>query len=290
MSKLQNTYENKIHGRIDFPYIIYSGRLPEFLRYFPLHWHDEFELIWIKSGKGYFRVLSQEFLCETDDIIIIPPGAIHSIRQMDDEVCIYYNILFKFSLLEQDEKSFTYQKYFKPFMEAANFISCARSGKPLNKSLLPDIKFLIDNRREHLENKELIIKSRLFMIMSNLQSALISSSSENEAKMLGLERLKPILQYVSDNYGTDISIEDAAEMASMSPTYFMKFFKKRLGITFVNYLNQVRLENAQLFLKTSDMNISEICEKCGFHNFSYFIRTFKSALGCTPKDFRKRKE
>lgn len=290
MAKPQNTFENKIHGRIDFPYTVYMGRLPEFLRNFPLHWHDEFELIWIQSGNGYFRVLSQEFLCKENDILIIPPGTIHSIRQNENEFCAYFNILFKFSLLEQDEKSVTFQKYFKPFYDATNFTACTRAGEKLNEMLLPEIKYLVESRHDQIENKELIIKSRLFTIMGTLQTALISPSPKSEDKMLGLERLKPLLLYISENYENDISIDDAAQMSSMSTTYFMKFFKKRLGITFVNYLNQVRLEHAQLFLKTTDMNISEICEKCGFHNFSYFIRAFKTAFGCTPKEFRRRKQ
>lgn len=286
MKKEDCKYEKKIHGRIDFPYTVYMGRLPEFLRNFPLHWHDEFEIIWIERGEGYFRVLSQEFLCKKNDIVIIPPGCMHSIRQKDEENCWYFNILFKFELLEADESSLTFQKYFKPFLETQSFIECIRAGQDLNELLLPHIVYLVENRKQKFENQELLIKSHLFTIMNTLQGVFLKNSQKSQGKSHNIERLKPLIGYISQHYENDLSVADAAEMISMSPNYFMKYFKKTLGISFVNYLNQVRLEHAQMFLKNSSLNISEICEKCGFHNFSYFIRSFKKAFGITPKKYR----
>ena len=285
MEKEFKQFENKVHGRIDFPYAVYMGLLPEFLRTFPLHWHQEFEIIWIKSGQGYFRVQSQEFLCSQDDILIIPPGVIHSIRQKDDQPCAYFNILFKFSLLENDIKSPVYQTFFNPFENSPVFTPVTRKGEELNQKIIENIKFLVETRRDPFEKAALVIKSRLFLIMNELHTAPSKIPSKNKTKLSSIERLKPLLIYISENYESDISVEKAAEMTSLSPSHFMKFFKASLGITFVNYLNQVRIENAQILLKNSDLNVSEICEKCGFHNLSYFIRTFKKAYGVTPKKY-----
>ena len=112
-----NIHETKIHGRIDFPYIVYLGKIPDFLKSFPLHWHEEFEIIMIKSGTGNFRILTENYTCNAGDILVIPPNLVHAIHQKDSEIMEYFNILFKFQLLEPDEKSTTYQKYFAKFLQ-----------------------------------------------------------------------------------------------------------------------------------------------------------------------------
>lgn len=91
---------------------------------------------------------------------------------------------------------------------------------------------------------------------------------------------------ISEKYAQDITVDDAANLCAMSQTYFMKFFKKMTGMTFVEYLTSVRMEQAQRLLKTSSDSVSQIAEECGFHNFSYFIRSFKKHFGVTPNQAR----
>ena len=101
-----------------------------------------------------------------------------------------------------------------------------------------------------------------------------------------ISRLKPVLTMISEKYAQDITVDDAANLCAMSQTYFMKFFKKMTGMTFVEYLTSVRMEQAQRLLKTSSDSVSQIAEECGFHNFSYFIRSFKKHFGVTPNQAR----
>lgn len=277
-----NIHETKIHGRIDFPYIVYLGKIPDFLKSFPLHWHEEFEIIMIKSGTGNFRILTENYTCNAGDILVIPPNLVHAIHQKDSEIMEYFNILFKFQLLEPDENSTTYQKYFAKFLQNNFFTVHLRYGTELNSKIRSEIEYLIDNRHEKYETQELMIKSKLFKIIHYLQAIVSPLPAESKKNVSQISRLKPLLKYTSENFSKDISINQAAEICNLSPSHFMKFFKKMTGITFVNYLNLLRLEKAQVLLKSTDLTVSEVAEQVGFHNFSYFIRSFHSQYGTTP--------
>lgn len=280
-------HETKIHGKIIFPFAIYKVIIPDFLHNYPLHWHDEFEIIYIQNGTGIIKIQTTEYNCNVGDIFIIPPNFIHGIKQLNNKTMTYFNILFKFSLLEENENSFYYKKYFSPYKEDSSlktfYIS---SDNELNKKILPYIESLINNRHEKYSTYELMIKSNLYAILFYVNQLLEPMSIEHRAIHSSMKRLKPILNYIQNNYSQDISIEQASKISNLSESHFMKSFKLLTGMSFINYLNSFRLENAERLLKTTDKSISYICEECGFHYFSYFIRIFKKKYGYTPSAFR----
>ena len=100
--------------------------------------------------------------------------------------------------------------------------------------------------------------------------------------MKSLESMKNVIKYVELHYAEHITIEDAAEIASCSPSYFMKCFKKTFHSSFIDYLKNYRLTIAARMLTQSDGSVLEICENVGFDNLSYFIRSFKAKYGVTP--------
>lgn len=280
------SHEGKIHGKINFPYAVYHGRIPLFLKNYPLHWHEEFEIICIMDGKLTVQVHSEKYECSQGDLVLIPPGAVHQIQQCGSDTCFYFNILFKFSLLEPDEESYMYKKYFLPLLNENGIEHYIPENSALGNELLPVVNHLIVNREKKYNNQELVIKAKLFLLIEKIQGA-IKNDFPNVKDSSSISRLKPLIRKIDENYGEDISIADAADICAMSETYFMKFFKKMTGMTFVEYLKNVRLEKALLMLKSSPMSVSQIAEQCGFHNFSYFIRSFKKHFGVTPKQIQK---
>ena len=82
-------HETKIHGSITFPYNIYRGIIPEWLRSFPLHWHDDFELIYCSEGRMQVTLWGQSYLLCAGDLIVILPHAVHSIEQSGDKSGTY---------------------------------------------------------------------------------------------------------------------------------------------------------------------------------------------------------
>lgn len=89
-------------------------------------------------------------------------------------------------------------------------------------------------------------------------------------------------QYVRQNLSKDLSVQVAAKLVNMSESYFAHLFKNETGISFVNYVNQMRVERAETLLRETDGKISEIALEIGIDNANYFSVLFKKSLGNLP--------
>ncbi len=98
--------------------------------------------------------------------------------------------------------------------------------------------------------------------------------------------MEKAIAYVDENYMKDISAQDVAQAAAFSKSYFGYLFKTVTHKTFVEYLNEKRIESATLQLADPSKRVSDICYDCGFKNISHFNRTFKAAVGISPTQYR----
>lgn len=281
-------HETKTHGKLSFPYTVYHGNIPEYLCSFPLHWHDEMEIIYVTDGMGIVTVQDKKYTLQTGDMIIILPQTIHSIEQLDDMRMEYYNILFQFSLFTSNANDQCYEKYLKPFHEHSKTITpYLPAGDQLNQLLLPSISDLIKNRKKSYHGYELMIKSNLLAIMHHLSLHSTPISSEELSLQSIYRRLKRLLSFIQTNYDVSISVSQAADSCGFSESHFMKLFKKLTGKTFIQYLKAYRLEMAAEQLATGTQKVIEVSENTGFHNHSYFTRSFIEKYGMPPREYRK---
>jgi len=93
-------------------------------------------------------------------------------------------------------------------------------------------------------------------------------------------------QFIDDNYRNNISLEDAASIAGLSSFYFSRVFKKSKGITFIEYLTSLRIDEAKRLLKKTSLSIREISETIGYGDQNYFTRVFKRSESISPSAFR----
>ncbi|MDC7239428.1 MAG: DNA-binding response regulator, partial [Spirochaetales bacterium] len=99
---------------------------------------------------------------------------------------------------------------------------------------------------------------------------------------------RAVVNYIDQNYAAEISLGALAEMYRVTPSHLSKVFKKEKGLTFLRYLNQIRMDHASQMLLDPKYRISEIAESCGFHSPLQFTKVFKEFYGKTPRDFRRR--
>lgn len=98
-----------------------------------------------------------------------------------------------------------------------------------------------------------------------------------------------VITYIADNFCNPITLTDCAKICGFNATYFSKYFKKHMRITFQEYVKNSRIEHAKWLLLTSKASITEISEQCGFSNIRIFDKLFKQATGETASSFRKNK-
>lgn len=99
--------------------------------------------------------------------------------------------------------------------------------------------------------------------------------------------IRRVCDYMQKNYMLNLTLNKMADMAYLSPSYFRYQIKLHTGQTFVNYLNEIRIENAKKLLLEADIKVYEVSELVGFSSLPYFNRTFKSIVGKTPVEYRK---
>ena len=120
-------------------------------------------------------------------------------------------------------------------------------------------------------------------ILKQLLLKIIETVDENALPARMVEALD---NYIRENAGDDISNTEIGAIFGYHPFYISKVLKDRKGTTLRQYIIAYRLKLAKKLLEESSKSVNEIAEDCGFNDPSYFTKTFKSALGMTPKDYR----
>ena len=103
----------------------------------------------------------------------------------------------------------------------------------------------------------------------------------------GHAEIQKSIQYIRENCASKITLNTAAEAVSFSPSYFSTLFKRAMGVSFINYLIDFRVNRAMELLKNEDMFLYEIADQTGIPDISHFSKTFKAATGYSPNSWRK---
>ena len=99
--------------------------------------------------------------------------------------------------------------------------------------------------------------------------------------------LEEAIQYIRENYHEKLSLENVAEKIYISPYYLSHLFKEELGITFLEYLTRIRMEEAKKLLMDRSLTILDISLRIGYDDPGYFSKVFKKNIGVSPSQYRK---
>jgi len=135
------------------------------------------------------------------------------------------------------------------------------------------------------------LKARaIFMlILAKCYQLVFCSSQKNNGSASNRKRIEMVMQYILSHYNEPISIKEMAKMTKLSPLYFGKLFKQETGKTFREYLNVIRVNQAENLLNSGLYTVSEAAVHCGFSDVFYFSKVFKKYRGISPSEILKRK-
>lgn len=283
----ENYHEAKSHGDLVFPYNTYLCSIPLDFKHVPLHWHDEMELIYIKKGEGVVTVDMKPHRVNANTLILILPGQLHSIEQYKDAKMEYENIIFHPNMLIPKTPDACSQDFIQPLLRRKITVPTYFTPVyPYYKDVIAPIDACDEICKTMPQGYELFIKSMLFQFFYILNNRCRNLTKPPREKKT-LDKMKPVLKYIENNYADKITIAEIAEVAGFSESHFMRYFKEVMGTSFVEYLKDYRLAMAARLLQSSEASILVVAEDVGFDNLSYFNRSFKAKYGITPSKYRK---
>ncbi len=286
-SQYEKRKEEKRHADSRFPYNIYLCSIPRDFRVVPVHWHEEMELISIKKGAGQVILDLTPFSVAAGDLAVVFPGKLHGIRQKAGCAMEYENIIFRLDMLIPALPDRCSAEYLVPLTAGqgpASYV-CTR-GCPEFSAVQEQIARLDAISDSRPAGYELAVKGiffeLLFLILHERQGR-----ADDAAGSRFQDKIKRVLKEVETRYAQPLPVKEAAQLCGYSASHFMKFFRQQMGMSFVEYLNDYRLQMAARMLVSTEETVTAIARLCGFDQPSYFNRLFRRKYGMTPSAYRK---
>ena len=249
--------------------------------YTPPHWHQALELLLFVKGTVTCKFENHTLRAKPGDMYLVNSHEVHETRCSRDAVYLCVHILpshMCIYLPEFDQLRFSF--VFDPNDSARTMAY---------EQLRIHMQEILRQIRENSIGYKLECQARLFAITTLLVKHFSQSLTREESVLhrSDMTRLEPLLEYTQLHHSEDITLEDAANTMGLNKEYFCRLFKKNMGVTYIQYLYQVRTTALCRELETSEDPIGELAQRHGFRDPKMLNQYFREIYGCTPSEKRK---
>lgn len=250
------------------------------------HYHPEAEFVVVLEGSLELLIEEERLLLGPGDVAVVGPSQLHTSRAaVDGDV---RQIVCQFDLnVYLDAFAAPYSIYFaSPAQPLGRLNRILRERPALNRRIAEAVMAMYDES----ERKPLGYELAVSMHMKSVLLALLRCGDGKlpEADFAALQLLKPALLYVDAHYADRVDLRTASRRANLSYHYVSRLFRKTLGMSFTQYVNRKRVQEAQRLLVVTDKNVIDVGAEVGMGNAAHFFETFKKLNGCSPSDYRRR--
>lgn len=276
--------EDAKHGESFFPVQKYITNLSSEYMGVTNHWHEEAELTLITSGKCIYKIDLVEYEVEEGDILFVPPLFLHSITLGNNKKVSSETYVFHLKFLGGNSTDICSTRYLAPIMnQEFSMPYVIKPNHPAYVSLRKIFNQINTTYDESIIGYELALKSfflqTIFLLLQYSKKVAVSETEKVS------DKIKNVLDYIELHYSETITVSQLAKLCYFSDYHFMRFFKKHMNMTCVEYINNLRFEKAVELFEKGNSSIMEVSLSVGFHNLSYFHRAFKKKYRMTPLSF-----
>ena len=249
--------------------------------YTPPHWHKAVELLLFVKGRVTCTFESTQRQFKTGDLYIINSHEVHETRcsrgarylvvHIDPMMMLHYTPTFgqlRFSLAfdpEDEAKAEAYGKLRQLMQETLALTQESESANPLLR------------------------QAKLFEAAAILVKHFSHPLSQEDTRLQrsDMSRLEPLLEHIQLHHAEELPLDEAVEFMGLNKEYFCRLFKKNMGVSYLQYVYQVRTTALCRELETSEDPIGDLAERHGFRDSKMLNQYFKEIYGCTPSEKRK---
>jgi AraC-like DNA-binding protein len=257
---------------------------PKLNDFFFWHFHPEFELVYITGASGNRHVGEHISKYNDSDLVFIGSNIPH--------------LNFDYGVKTAYEKVVVHIK--QDFLKEALIVTPELNG--INElfenskhgiAFGSETKAILNNRLKNIHYlkpfEQFLEILGLFQILANATDfeLLHTKPIENQHNKREQDRIKNIYQFIDERFQHKISVNEVANLSNLSKAAFCRYFKKMTKLTFTEFLNHYRVNQAKILLM-ANKNVTETCFECGFESLSYFNRIFKKITSENPMAFKKK--
>lgn len=248
------------------------------------HFHPEYEIVYVEAPGGTRHIGDHISKYQGSDLALIGPNIPHLNFDFGVKTIVE-------TVVVQWEEGFLGTKFFAlPEIAAVNdLLERAKSGL----AFYGETKRLAGEKLKQLtifsHFDQLICLLQVFQILAKSEEviALKTRPIASVAVLKEQRRLHIIYHFIETHYHEPIIVGEVAKLSNLTTAAFCRYFKKSTHLTFTDFLNQYRINQAKKLL-LQDKTVSEACYESGFENLSHFNKTFKKIEGDNPTAFKKR--
>ena len=261
MSKEYITYDKDVPVEVSFLGI----------KDYPIHWHYATEIIYVLKGTLWVYINSVKYEIHEGQMEIINVDEVHRIysNDSDNEILIFHIDPNFFEKYYADiENMFFYTNSSSPISQSSD------EYEELRTFLARILCEIVQKQEDYNKEIENILVDLLYHLINNF-NYLVFEKEELKEDVNLFQRYHSIYKYISNNYNNNITLQDIADKAFLSPQYISHEIKYATGYSFTDLINLARMEESIKLLLSSDKTLSEISEEVGFSHIRYFNKNFK---------------
>jgi|SRR5690625_499236 len=246
------------------------------------HLHSDYEIFYLIEGERKYLINGKQYLVQENSLVFIDKNIIHKTEMTE-------KLSFQRVVINFQDSFLSYEDHFlltELFKKGPYIISV-----PLNRR--ETVSELINRMQNEYINggKDAIVYIRSLLTQLLIEStrllkrekslSIVSSVNETNKR-----EVAEIIKYINIHYSSNISLSLLSQHFHLNEQYISRLFKEVTGGNIINYLNAVRVNEAQRLLQESDLKIIEVSKNVGYANNVHFWRVFKRLTGISPSEYR----
>lgn len=240
------------------------------------HFHQAYEIYYLDKGSVTYFVGDSVYSVKVGEFVLVKPNVIHTTKYSENDhkrLLIYFKESFikDFLALEGDLTRVFDNVHLR----------LAKTNEKRAEEIMRRILIEYESEKPSPVLIKCLLGELIKLFSENKNESLMPRISDGQSKILS------VISFINQNYKKHITLEALSKVFYLNPSYLSRSFKEETGIGFKEYLISVRLKEAAILLKNTDLGISEIYVKVGFCSQNHFCKTFKAAFGVSPLKFRK---
>src|SRR5690625_2644551 len=248
------------------------------------HLHDDYEIFYLLEGERIYLINRKKYVVKANNLVFIDKNIIHKTKVTDVPNTKRVVINFQDSFLTGNEDMLLNQL----FDRGPHIIRIPANKVEIIQTL---IKKLLSEYNSNADNTDAYIQTLLIQLL--IESTRLLNTQENDFAAEVYDdyfvkhEIAEIIRYIRSHYNQDISLSLLSNRFNLSEQYISRLFRKVTGVTLINYLNAVRINQAKRLLLETSLKVTDVSKRVGYSNNVHLWRVFKRFTGHSPNEYRE---